>query len=177
MARRWLRDLGIAFLVSLFTLVFLFQPFKVEGTSMVPALKDQERILVNKFIYDLRNIQRGDLIVFRYPKDPNKTFIKRVIGIPGDTLEVRGRSVQLNGRQMKESYTFQEASVKQEASGRASFPRPFRPMLVPPGFYFVLGDHRSVSNDSRHWGLVAKESIYGKAVLRYWPPTHFGPLD
>ena len=86
--RRFLRDLGFAFLACLFTLIFLFQPFKVEGTSMVPALRDQERILVNKFVYDLAEIKRGDVIVFRYPMDPRKSFIKRVIGVPGDVVEV-----------------------------------------------------------------------------------------
>jgi len=166
--RRFLRDLGFAFLACLFTLIFLFQPFKVEGTSMVPALRDQERILVNKFVYDLAEIKRGDVIVFRYPMDPRKSFIKRVIGVPGDVVEVSGGKVRLNGRPIAEAYRYRARDVLRREAG---------PLRVPQGYYFVLGDHRSVSNDSRDWGLVPEDLVHGKAVLRYWPPAQFGLLD
>lgn len=164
--RRLARDMGIAFGVSLFTLVFLFQPFKVEGTSMMPSLQDQERILVNKLVYEVGAVRNGDLVVFRYPRDPSKTFIKRVIACPGDTVRIRDGIVWLNGRRLEESYRFHE-SARPENHG---------PDVVPADHYFVLGDHRSVSHDSRDWGLVPAGAIFGKAILRYWPPDQFGPL-
>ena len=164
--RRLARDLCIAFFASLFTLVFLFQPFKVEGTSMMPSLWDEERILVNKFVYEFGPIQRGDLIVFRFPRDPRKTFIKRVIGCPGDTVRIRDGVVWLNGTRLQEAYRYEEMAR----------PAPYGPRVVPEGHYFVLGDHRSVSHDSRDWGLVPAREIHGKAVLRYWPPDQFGPV-
>ncbi len=163
-ARRFLRDLGFAFVACFCTLVFLFQPFKVEGTSMMPALCDQERILVNKIVYDIGTVQRGDLIVFRYPRDPRKSFIKRVIGLPGDVIEVRRGRVLRNGRRVAEEYLFGEPPPRER----------FGPLRVQPGSYFVLGDHRSVSSDSRDWGLVPEAHVHGKAVLRYWPPAQFG---
>ena len=164
--RRFARDIGIAFVVSLFTLIFLFQPFKVEGTSMMPSLQDQERILVNKLVYEVGAVQHGDLIVFHYPRDPSKTFIKRVIAGPGDTIVIRNGLVWLNGQRLEESYRYHE-SVAHESFG---------PATVPTDSYFVLGDHRSVSHDSRNWGLVPTDAIFGKAILRYWPPGQFGPL-
>ncbi|MFQ5720225.1 MAG: signal peptidase I [Acidobacteriota bacterium] len=164
--RRYARDAGLAFLVSLFTLIFLFQPFKVEGTSMMPSLQDQERILVNKVAYDVGTIQRGDLVVFRYPRDPSKTFIKRIIAGPGDVVRIHHGIVWVNGRPLQESYRYDEPEG----------PGDYGPETVPGGTYFVLGDHRSVSLDSRDWGVVSGAAIFGKAVLRYWPPTQFGPL-
>ena len=164
--RRFARDVGIAFLFSLFTMVFLFQPFKVEGTSMMPSLQDQQRILVNKLIYEVGPVQRGDLVVFRYPRDPSKTFIKRVIAGPGDTVLIRDGRVWLNGRRLEETYRFRERTPREG----------YGPEVVPDGCYFVLGDHRSVSHDSRDWGLVPARAIFGKAFLRYWPPAQFGPL-
>jgi signal peptidase I len=166
--RRFFRDLGLAFLACLFTLIFLFQPFRVEGTSMLPAIRDQERILVNKLVYDVAQISRGDVIVFRYPLDPRKSFIKRVIGVPGDVVEVNRGQVRINGETIAEIDRHPGRGI-----GRG-LPRPVR---VPDGQYFVLGDHRSVSNDSREWGLVAEELIHGKAVFRYWPPAQFGLVD
>ena len=165
--RRFFRDLGVAFLGCLFTLVFLFQPFKVEGTSMMPVLCDQQRILVNKFVYGISAIQRGDVIVFRYPRDPSKSFIKRVIGVPGDIVELRRGHLRVNGRFLDETY------LRPDLCGSDLY----GPEVVADGSYFVLGDHRLVSNDSRDWGLVPRELIYGKAVLRYWPPKNFGLLD
>jgi signal peptidase I len=165
-ARRHLGNLGIAFFICLFTLIFLFQPFKVEGTSMMPALRDQERILVNKLVYDVSPVRRGDLIVFRYPRDPRRSFIKRVIGLPGDVVQVRDGVVRVNGLPLAEGYLFAEPRTHER----------FGPERIEPGTYFVLGDHRSVSNDSRDWGVVPEEFLTGKAILRYWPPADFGPL-
>jgi len=164
----WLRDLSVSVVIAIVLIVFVYQPVKVEGTSMMPALADQERIFVNKFVYrlGLSPIRRGDLVVFRFPGDPNKSYIKRVIGLPGETVAIERGVVLINGTPLQEDYV----------------PRQFRdwqdmpPLTVEPDTYFVLGDHRNSSNDSRNWGLVPRRQIYGKAVFVYWPLDRFGPL-
>src|ERR1700690_1074601 len=134
----WLRDLVISLAISCFIIIFLYQPVKVEGTSMMPSLADQERIFVNKFVYRLEPIQRGDIIVFRYPRDPSKSFIKRVIGLAGDRIQIDAGRVYVNGGAIDEDY------VPRSYEDERSYPE----ITVPPDSYFVLGDHRSLSNDS-----------------------------
>lgn len=165
--RRWIRDVVVAVLVAFIIVVFFYQPVKVEGTSMLPELVDQERLFVNKFVYRVEEIQRHDIVVFRYPPDPERSYIKRVIGIPGDVVEIRNGVLFLNGNRLDESY------VPPEYFDAASF----GPVEVGPESYFVMGDHRSQSNDSRMWGLVPKSNIYGKAVFRYWPVSRMGSLN
>ena len=160
----WLRDLIISVAISAFIIIFLYQPVKVEGTSMMPMLEDQERIFVNKFVYRLESIQRGDIIVFRYPRDPSKSYIKRVIGVAGDRIRIDGGQVYVNGEALDEEY------VPAEYSDARSYPE----IVVPPQFYFVLGDHRSMSQDSRDFGAVSQNLIYGKAVFGYWPMDKLG---
>jgi signal peptidase I len=162
--KSWLRDILVALVTAAFIIVFVVQPVKVEGTSMQPVLKDQERIFVNRFIYQFKDVSRGDVVVFRYPNDVNKSFIKRVLAVPGDEIEIRAGMVYLNGRRLEEPY------VPREFLDNRSYPR----TIVPPGKYFVLGDHRNSSNDSRNWGFVEKRLIYGKAFLGYWPIEYFG---
>lgn len=162
----WLRDLFLSVVLAIVLILFLYQPVKVEGTSMMPALEDQDRIFINKFVYKfgLGEIERLDTVVFWFPNDPSKSYIKRVIGLPGDRIEVRNGTVFLNGREMDESFV----------------PREFRdgltlgPLTVPEESYFVMGDHRSSSNDSRTWGPVHRRYIYGKAVFSYWPLERIG---
>jgi signal peptidase I len=163
----WLRDFAIAAGILFLIVVFLYQPVKVEGTSMAPELVDQERIFVNKFVYHFEGISRKDIVVFRYPKDPSKRYIKRVIGLPGDTVEIRRGVVFLNGARLDESYLVPEFRDKKSQT----------PITIEPGHYYVLGDHRNMSNDSRNWGVVPEEYIYGKAVFRYWPVSKIGALD
>jgi signal peptidase I len=164
--RTWLRDLFFSIAASLFIIVFVYQPVKVEGGSMEPGLEDQERIFINKLAYRLENIQRGDIIVFSYPRDPRKSFIKRVIGLPGDRVRVYDGKVYLNGRLIAEPY------VPEEYLDSRSYPE----IRVPADSYFVLGDHRSMSNDSRDFGPVQRSYIYGKAVFGYWPMDKMGVL-
>lgn len=165
--RTWIRDIVFAALTAVLIVVFVVQPVKVEGTSMQPHLADQERIFVNKFVYHVSEIGRGDIVVFWYPKDPAKSFIKRVIGLPGETVEIDSGLVHVNGSPLVEPY------VPGEYTDTSSF----GPAVVPPGSYFVLGDHRNSSNDSRNWGMVPANNIFGKAVLRYWPISKFGLID
>ncbi len=160
----WLRDLIISLAISAFIIIFLYQPVKVEGTSMMPSLEDQERIFVNKFVYRLEPIERGDVVVFRYPRDPSKSYIKRVIGMAGDKIRIDGGEVYVNGQSLDESY------VPAEYSDTRSYPE----LVVPPNSFFVLGDHRSMSNDSRDFGSVNQSYIYGKAVFGYWPMDKLG---
>jgi signal peptidase I len=167
-ALSWIRDLTFSVLIAIILIVFIYQPVKVEGTSMMPALTDQERIFINKFNYHfgIGNIERGDMVVFWYPHDITKSYIKRVIGLPGDSVEIDRGEVIVNGNLLPESYVPDEYRDRNSYAARK----------VPAGNYFVLGDHRSSSNDSRNWGYVERKYIYGKAVFVYWPLDKMGRL-
>jgi signal peptidase I len=163
--RLLLRDLIFALMIAALVVVFVVQPVKVEGTSMLPRLHDGERIFVNKLIYydEYRwapKIDRGDIVVFWFPDDPSKSYIKRVVGLPGDTVELRDGTVYINGTLLNETYL----DPKENLSTRA-----LAPVFVKLNYYFVMGDNRDNSSDSRAWGLVPKKYIYGKALFRYWP--------
>src|SRR5260221_1515916 len=160
----WARDLAFCIFVLFFVVMFFYQPVKVEGGSMEPGLEDQERIFINKLVYRLENIALGDIVVFRYPRDPRKSFIKRVIGGPGDRVRIYRGRVYRNGQLVPEPY------VPEEFADEHSYPE----IVVPPNSYFVLGDHRSMSNDSREFGPVGGDYIYGKAVFGYWPMEKLG---
>ncbi len=162
----WARDVVISVFIAALIIVFLYQPVKVEGTSMMPWLTDQERIFINKFVYKFEDIQRGDVVVFWYPMDTSKSYIKRVVGLPGETVRILNGRVFVNGRPLPEPYVVTDYVDQQSYQG----------VRVEPGHYYVLGDHRNSSNDSRSWGTVSREYIYGKAVLVYWPVDKFGIL-
>ncbi|MGD0133196.1 MAG: signal peptidase I [Bryobacteraceae bacterium] len=164
----WARDLMISVVLAIFVILFIYQPVKVEGTSMMPTLDDQERIFINKFVYRFHfgNIDRGDTVVFWFPGDPTKSYIKRVIGMPGDRVEVDQGKVMVNGQALVENYVPPEFRDQSSMSER----------VIPEDEFFVLGDHRSSSNDSRAWGMVPRRYIYGKAVFIYWPLDKMGLL-
>jgi signal peptidase I len=160
----WIRDLCISVAIAVFIIVFIYQPVKVEGTSMMPSLADHERIFVNKFVYRLEPIERGDIVVFRYPLDPSQSYIKRVVGVAGDHIRIDGGQVYVNDRPLDEDYVppaYTDALSYQE-------------IVVPAQSYFVLGDHRNMSRDSRNFGPVNQSYIYGKAVFGYWPMDKMG---
>jgi len=165
--RVWTRDLLIAIGLALVIIVFLYQPVKVEGTSMAPLLSDQERIFINKFVYRFEPIQRGDVVVFWYPLDHSKSFIKRVVGLPGEAVEIRQGAVYVDGKIVPEPYVPPQYEDLSD----------FGPVRVPADSYFVMGDHRISSNDSRVFGPVASRFIYGRAVFAYWPVDHFGSIS
>jgi len=164
----WLRDLMLSCLIAVLVILFLYRPVKVEGTSMMPSLFDQERLFINQFTYKfgIGEIQRGDTVVFWFPKDPTKSYIKRVIGLPGDIVAVKDGLVYVNNNRLDERY------VPPQYRDYDSHP----PVHVGPDEYFVLGDHRVSSNDSRAWGLVPRSYIYGKAVFVFWPLEHLGAV-
>ncbi len=161
--RGWARDIFFTALIAVLVVIFVVQPVKVEGTSMEPRLEPRDRIFVNKFVYYLSDVNRGDIVVFWYPKDKTKSFIKRVIGLPGETVEVRSGVVYLNDEKLSEPYLAGEVDNE-------SYPL----QVVPLDQYFVLGDHRNSSNDSRDWGFVPEQNIFGEAVFRYWPLSKLG---
>ena len=162
--RSWSRDLFISIAISMFIILFLYQPVRVEGTSMLPMLQDQDRLFINKFAYRFEDIHRGDVVVFLYPEDHSKSYIKRVIALPGDDLRIDHGTVWVNGVPLTENYV----PVKYEDD------RSQPEMIIPKGEYFVMGDHRSISSDSRDFGPVPRPLIYGKAAFVYWPMDQAG---
>ncbi len=162
----WARDLLVSLAISAFIIIFLYQPVKVEGTSMMPGLEDQERIFVNKFVYRWEPIERGDIVVFRYPRDTSKSYIKRVIGVAGDRIRIENGQVYVNGEALDEDYVPSDYADA----------RSYGEVVVPANSFFVLGDHRTMSNDSRDFGPVNERYIYGKAVFGYWPMEKLGRL-
>lgn len=165
-SRYWLRDSLLAAFLGLIVFFFLFQPLQIKGTSMLPGLENHERIFVNRLAYRLEPIHRFDIIVFRYPRDPREFYIKRVIGLPGEWVSIKQGNVYIDGKLLPEPF------LPRGYLDNESEP----PVYVPPGHYYVLGDHRGFSNDSRAWGPLDQSMIYGKAVFAYWPLGHAGPL-
>jgi signal peptidase I len=156
----YVQAFAVAIVIAAFIITFIAQSFVVEGSSMEPSLHNRERLLVNKLVYRLRKPERGEIVVFRYPANPKRRFIKRVIGVPGDEVEVRDGFVILNGIALNEDYTMDLTYGY------------FGPKTVPNGHYFVLGDNRNNSDDSRYpdVGFVPIANIVGKASLIWWPP-------
>jgi signal peptidase I len=176
--RSLFRDILFAAVIAILIVVFVIQPVRVEGQSMMPKLQDQDRIFVNKFIYPLREwlgdkepIKRGDIVVLLFPNDPSKSYIKRVVGLPGEMVEIQDGKLQINGKRIEESYL--------DANYLSHDTTPI-PVKVTDHHYFVMGDNRGNSSDSRSWGLVPEKYIYGKAVFRYYPFIPFervGKID
>ena len=165
----WLRDLSLALLIAVLIVLFLYRPVKVDGTSMLPTLDNNSRLFIDQFSYrwGLSHIHRGDTVVFWFPEDTTKSYIKRVIGLPGDKISIDDGYVIRNGKKLKESYIPKRYRDDQNYSS----------ITVPPHDYFVLGDHRNASNDSRAWGFVPRKYIYGKAVFVFWPFRDIGTVN
>lgn len=157
--REYVETVGGAVVLAVFIMVFIARAFTVDGPSMLPTLHSGERLLIDKLTYRFREPHRGEIVVFRYPADPSHHFIKRVIGLPGDRIDIRGGVVYVNGVALDEEYT------SSPTYGR------FTSGVVPDGHYFVLGDNRNNSQDSRSplVGYVPKKLITGRALVRYWP--------
>jgi signal peptidase I len=171
---RLARDIFLIIVVFILFGVFAVQPVVVEGTSMLPQLNDGERLLVNKLVYykiqgvSWGHLERGDIVVFWFPKEPDKSYVKRIIGLPGEMIEVRNGKVFIDGQELNEGYLDTEHN-----QSLPSFP----PKRVEEHHYFVMGDNRDNSSDSRYWGLVPEKYIYGKAFFRYWKPSNMGFLE
>lgn len=181
--REWVESIVVAFILALFIRTFIVQAFKIPTGSMRPTLLEGDLILVNKFIYgakipftDLRlpsvkKMKRGDVIVFIYPDDPKKDFIKRLAGFPGETVEIKNSTVYINDNPLLDPLFNQNADgTIRSYYNRGKYGEEGQKIVVPWNSYFVLGDNSSSSMDSRYWGFVPLRNILGKAMVIYWPP-------
>jgi signal peptidase I len=158
----WFKTLASAAVYATLIVTFGFQVARVEGLSMTPTLEDQDRLIVNKFAYRIGEPRRSDIVMLYYPLNPDKSFVKRVIGEEGDTVRIVDGRVFVNEVPILDEY------VSDDYRGHDDW----GPQVIPEGYYFVMGDHRNNSSDSRHWGMVPKRYIIGKVQLRWWPiPT------
>jgi signal peptidase I len=155
----WFKTLASAAVYATLIVTFGFQVARVEGQSMAPTLEDQDRLIVNKFAYRLRDPQVGDIVMLYYPIDPDKSFVKRVIAEPGDQVRIVDGRVYRNEVPLEDDYVPEEFRSHDD----------WGPEVIPEGYYFVMGDHRNNSSDSRHWRYVPKKYIIGKVQLRWWP--------
>lgn len=164
--KEWIEAIVIAIILAMLIKTFVIEIFEVEGHSMYPTLKDGERLVVNKFVYRFSEPERGDIIIFKYPGDPHYDYIKRVIGIENDVVEIKDGKVYLNDKVLEENY------ISEPTPGN------FGPEKVPEDHYFVLGDNRNNSKDSRFpsVGFVPDENLKGKAVFIIWPLNQLGPI-
>ena len=158
----WVKTLMSAAVYAVLIVTFGFQVARVEGQSMAPTLEDQDRLIVNKLVYRIGEPRRGDIVMLYYPLNPEKSFVKRVIAEEGDTVRIVDGRVYVNDIPLKDDYVPNEYRSHDD----------WGPSVIPEGYYFVMGDHRNNSSDSRHWGMVPKKYIIGKVQLRWWPvPT------
>lgn len=156
-------SVAIAVLLAVLIRLFILEPFYIPSGSMEPTLKEHDRIIVSKLNYRFQDPQRGDIVVFKYPKDPKRNFVKRLIAVGGETVAIKNSRLYINGQQVPENY----------------LPRGLRfadygPVQVPRGSYFMMGDNRNNSDDSRVWGFLPENLIVGKAIVIYWPPDRIG---
>ncbi len=156
-AREFVETLAIALVLAFLIRAFVFESFRVDGRSMQPTLFTNERVLVNKLAFDLGKPKTGEIIVFQSPLIPSEDWIKRVIGVPGDTVSIRHNTVYINGK------VYPEPFLKYRQSSN------YGPVKVPPGHLFVLGDNRPISEDSRYFGMLAESRVRGQAFVIWWP--------
>jgi signal peptidase I len=179
--REYFESIVVAVILALFIRTFVVQAFKIPTGSMEPNLLVGDHLLVNKFVFaptaypaerallPMREIRRGDIVVFKFPEDPERDFIKRVIGLPGDTVELRSREVFINGQKAAEPYAHYLFPVG-EGQESTSFDvrERYGPVTVPDGHYFMMGDNRDNSQDSRYWGFLPADYVKGRALMIYW---------
>ena len=180
-AREYFESIVIAVIMALFIRTFVVQAFKIPTGSMEPNLLIGDHLIVNKFVFGpgsferailpTRDIRRGDVVVFKYPEDPERDFIKRVIGLPGETLELKGRKIHINGKPIDEPYAHYLPRPSDDGLHELT-PDDVRdaygPVVVPQDAYFVMGDNRDNSQDSRYWGFLPRGFVKGRALFIYW---------
>ena len=178
--REYFESILVAVVLALFVRTFAFQAFKIPTGSMKPNLLVGDHLIVNKFIFaptrfaferallPMRPIERGDIVVFKFPEEPERDFIKRVIGLPGDTLELRNQTVSINGRALTERYAHYLFPPAAEGQMNGDLRRKYGPVTVPDGHYFMMGDNRDDSQDSRFWGFLPQSYVKGRALFIYW---------
>ena len=188
MNRRRLFDYGIVAVVAiaaaLLVQAFAIKPYRIPSESMASTLRPGDRVLVNRVVYHLREPHRGDVMVFRYPEDRNVVFIKRIVGVPGDTLQVREGRLWVNGRAADEPYVHRTTGHRDPTAAPgpvagSTMREPWslaQPYTVPADSYFVMGDNRTDSDDSRFWGTVPRADIIGEGFVVYWPLGRWNAL-
>jgi signal peptidase I len=192
--REYFESIVVAVILALFIRTFVVQAFKIPTGSMEPNLLVGDHLLVNKFVFaptasplertllPIRDIKRGDVVVFKFPEEPERDFIKRVIGLPGDTVEVRSRQVLINGSSIDEPYAHYLFPVGDDEAGSLNVRARYGPVTVPESHYFMMGDNRDNSQDSRYWGFLPSHYVKGRALTIYWsfeppdPTVPAGPL-
>ena len=162
--RDWFSDFVKALVFFLVLQTYVAQGFVIEGACMEPELHSHEKIIVNKMIYRVKEPEVGEVVVFTYPYSPNKDFIKRVVGVPGDEVAIKDGFLYRNGKKMSESF------VKEYVFGN------YGPLKIPEGKLCVMGDNRNNSHDSRSWGLLDKKLVKGRAEIKFWPVDHIGMI-
>jgi signal peptidase I len=193
-AREYFESIVVAVILALFIRTFVVQAFKIPTGSMEPNLLVGDHLLVNKFVFaptvsaaermalPMRAIRRGDVVVFKFPEEPERDFIKRVIGLPGDTIEVRNRQVSINGQRLEEPYAHYLFPVSDDEAAGFDVRARYGPVTVPEAHYFMMGDNRDNSQDSRYWGFLPAHYVKGRALTIYWsfeppdPASQSGPL-
>lgn len=156
-------SVAIAVLLAVLIRLFILEPFYIPSGSMEPTLKEHDRIIVSKLNYHFQEPKRGDIVVFKYPRDPKRNFVKRLIAVGGETVAIRNSRLYINGQPVPEDYLPKGLRFAD-----------YGPVEVPRGSYFMLGDNRNNSDDSRVWGFLPKDLIVGKAIVIYWPPDRIG---
>ena len=170
--KEWVESIIIAFILAMIIRTFVVQAFKIPSGSMRPTLLERDRILVNKFIYRFGEPERGDIIVFKYPEDKKKDFVKRLIAKSGETVELKDGNIYINGNFLEEPEIIKNIYYY----NRKEYGDFGEPVTVPPDSYYVLGDNSGSSRDSRYWGFVPKKNLRGKAFFIYWPIRRIGAL-
>jgi signal peptidase I len=158
----WVKTLASAALYATLIITFVFQVARVEGRSMAPTLEDHDRLIINKFAYRIDEPHLGDIVMLYYPNDPSKSFVKRLIAGEGDQVRIVAGKVYRNDVLLDDSFVLPDYRSHDD----------WGPEVVPEGYYFVMGDHRNNSSDSRNWGYLPKKYVVGKVQMRWWPPRH-----
>ena len=171
-AKEWINSILVALVLTFIIRTFVVQAFKIPSGSMRPTLIEGDKLFVNKYIYRFEAPKRGDIIVFKYPVDPKKDFIKRLVGLSGDTVEIRDGKIYIEDRELDDRSSF----GKFYYYNHDPYGGPGEKVHVPENAYYVLGDNSANSQDSRFWGFVPKKNILGKAIFRWWPPKRIGPV-
>jgi signal peptidase I len=174
----------VAISLALAVQAYAVKPYRIPSASMASTLRPGDRVLVNRVVYHLRDPRRGDVLVFQYPKDRAVVFIKRVVGVPGDVLLVKDGRLYVNGKRSSEPYVHHtggrlDPTLAMAPLDGSTMPKPWSlssPFRVPAGCYFVMGDNRINSDDSRDWGVVPRNAVIGEGFLLYWPPRHWSSL-
>ena len=171
-AKEWAQSILVALVLTLIIRTFVVQAFKIPSGSMRPTLLEGDKLFVNKYIYRFKAPKRGDIIVFKYPVDPKKDFIKRLVASGGEEVEIRDGKIYVSGKVLDDPRTF----GKFYYYNHDPYGSPRETIKVPEENYFVLGDNSANSTDSRFWGFVPKKNVLGKAIFRWWPLNRFGKI-